>query len=374
MATANKTPDVLVRTAGGTWQRPLSQGYVNEDELQSVLDAQPSLIEGVSENARSVREFLTGVGPADLVIVDVDGTITVVECKLARNQEIRRTIMGQVLDYASRLAELTPEDFQRLWTAQNGPSLDQLFEGSPDGRENLAANLRAGVFTLVLAVDAINADLRRIVRYLNTHTTAGMRLLAMELRHAVHASTEILIPTVYGSESADEKDARPASSASLRASTTWTQADVDSWLRERDPGLADSVASLTSELVTHGFRVQEKGSGVFPSYSISGTSSGADVTPLSVYCGEPAVLGCNFAWTTGAGEEALGRYLDEMIAAGAPLKREDVIQAAYRKRVSIPPNWSPTPTGAAFVAATRRLSEPLPTGMETRHLPHDLSS
>jgi hypothetical protein len=182
VATAHKTPDVLVRTAGGTWQRPVSQGYVNEDELQRVLDAQPSLIEGVTENAKSVREFLTGVGPADLIIVDVDGTVTVVECKLARNQEIRRTIMGQVLDYASRLAELTPSEFEHQWTLQNGPSLEELFTGSPDGRAALEANLSAGIFTLVLAVDAINDDLRRIVRYLNTHTSAGMRLLAIELR------------------------------------------------------------------------------------------------------------------------------------------------------------------------------------------------
>ena len=149
---------------------------------------QPSLIDGIRQEAVAVREFSTGVGPTDLVVVDTDGTITVVECKLARNQEIRRTIMGQVLDYAARLAELTPEDFQRQWSAQNGPSLDQLFEGSPDGRENLAANLRAGVFALVLAVDAINDHFRRIVRYLNTHTTAGMRLLAIELRRAVHVT------------------------------------------------------------------------------------------------------------------------------------------------------------------------------------------
>lgn len=355
------TTDVLVRTDGGGWQRPTSEGYVDEYELQRLLGEQPSLIKGIGPEAVAVREFSTGVGPADLVVVDTDGTITVVECKLARNREIRRTIMGQVLDYAARLAELTPEDFQRRWSERDGPSLDQLFEGSPEGRENLAANLRAGVFTLVLAVDAINEDLRRIVRYLNTHTTAGMRLLAIELRRAVHASTEILIPTVYGSESAEEKDARPASSASPRASTTWTQADVDSWLRERDVGLADSVASLTSELVTHGFRVQEKGSGVFPSYSISGTSSGADVTPLSVYCGDPRVLGCNFAWTTGVGEEALGRYLDDMIAAGAPLKRDAIIRAAYRKRVSIPLELVTDPDRrAAFVVAARRLLQPLP--------------
>jgi hypothetical protein len=87
------------------------------------------------------------------------------------------------------------------------------------------------------------------------------------------------------------------------------------------------------------------------------------------------VLGCNFAWTTGAGEEALGRYLDDLIAAGAPLKRDVIIRAAYRKRVSIALELVTDPDRrAAFVAATRRLSEPLPAGMETRHRPHDVSS
>ena len=92
------TTDVLVRTDGGSWQRPTSEGYVEEYELQQLLGEQPSLIEGIGREAVAVREFSTGVGPADLVVVDTAGTITVVECKLARNQEIRRTIMGQVLD------------------------------------------------------------------------------------------------------------------------------------------------------------------------------------------------------------------------------------------------------------------------------------
>ncbi len=85
MTPGTSSTDVLVRTGNGTWQRPTTEGYENEPELQRILAEQPSLIEGVSEVAVARREFSTGVGPADLVIVDSDGTITIVECKLERN-------------------------------------------------------------------------------------------------------------------------------------------------------------------------------------------------------------------------------------------------------------------------------------------------
>ncbi|MGY1736985.1 hypothetical protein [Geodermatophilus sp. SYSU D00684] len=333
MAVTDKTTDVLVRTAGGAWQRPTGEGYVNEYELQQVLGEQPSLIEGVSADAVAVREFSTGVGPADLVVVDRDGTVTVVECKLARNQEIRRTIMGQVLDYASSLAEMTPDDFVRQWTAQGGSPLDALFEQAPEGRESLTTNLRAGVFTLVLAVDTINDDLRRIVRYLNTHTSAGMRLLAIELRRVTHGQTEILIPTVYGSESADDKNARRSTGTTVR----WTHADVDVFLRERDPALADAVASFETELAAAGFRVKGGGAGIFPSYSICGTTaSGSEVAPFSVYCGDSrSTLGLNFEYVSAATVEGRQRFLQELAASIPTVKAPAIEAARYQKRPSV---------------------------------------
>ncbi len=352
MATAHKTPDVLVRTAGGTWQRPLSQGYVNEDELQRVLDAQPSLIEGVTENAKSVREFLTGVGPADLIIVDVDGTVTVVECKLARNQEIRRTIMGQVLDYASRLAELTPSEFEHQWTLQNGPSLEELFTGSPDGRAALEANLSAGIFTLVLAVDAINDDLRRIVRYLNTHTSAGMRLLAIELRRVTHGQTEILIPTVYGAESAEAKDARTGTA------TKWTQASVEEWLANHDAGLADAVAEFSRRLTDAGFTAQG-GVGQYASMTYGGKVAAGQVYPFSVYCGENPTLSINFQWVERAGEAAQHRFLQGVQDAGADVDGPGVVSAGYRKRPGVPLKLiCDEASRSALVTAASRLHAP----------------
>jgi len=162
---ASATVDIRVRQQGGKWTAPSSYGYINEAELQQILFDQPSLIEGVSSRAIPVRELTMSVGRADVVMVDTDGTITIVECKLATGPDIRRTIVGQVLDYAARLAELTPTVFAEHWQRRGGQPLDQFFDGQPEeSRRAFEANLEAGVFTLVLAVDSINTDLRRIVR------------------------------------------------------------------------------------------------------------------------------------------------------------------------------------------------------------------
>ncbi len=103
MSSPSTAVDIRVRDHGGAWTAPSSFGYVNEAELQGILRAQPSLIEGITPGAIAVTELTMSVGRADLVIVDTDGTITVVECKLATDADIRRTIVGQVLDYAARL-------------------------------------------------------------------------------------------------------------------------------------------------------------------------------------------------------------------------------------------------------------------------------
>ncbi len=354
MASPSTTIDIRVRDQGGVWAAPSSYGYINEAELQRILWEQPSLIEGISANAIAVTELTMSVGRADLVIVDTDGSITIVECKLATDADVRRTVVGQVLDYAARLAELTPADFGEYWQRTGGSSLDQLFEAQPEeSRRAFEANLAAGVFTLVLAVDSISIDLRRIVRYLNTHTSAGMRLLAIELRRAVHGNTEILVPTVYGAESADEKDARRGG----RAGSSWSPADVDPWLRERDPELADAVTAFTRELADIGFRIQGGGAGTHPSFSLWGTAaSGAEIAPFSVYCGSPSSLSCNFQWTRGAGEVALSRFLDDLVAAGVTVDRDVVVAAGFSKRPGTDLALLKDATRrATIVAATRRL-------------------
>lgn len=99
-------------------------GYKNERALQDIIPAHPSLVMGslTSETEIAVvcREFQSGVGPADVVMLDDHGYITLVECKLASNREVRREVVGQVLDYASRIWEMSVDEFEKAWTRAAG--------------------------------------------------------------------------------------------------------------------------------------------------------------------------------------------------------------------------------------------------------------
>jgi len=65
-------------------------------------------------------------------------------------------------------------------------------------RAAVAANLANGRFRLVIAVDDITEELRRIVRFLNGHTTHELEILPLELRYVADSGIEILFPTTYG--------------------------------------------------------------------------------------------------------------------------------------------------------------------------------
>lgn len=77
-------------------------------------------------------------------------------------------------------------------------------------------NLRSGSMRLIIATDEITDELKRIVSYLNSHTTTNVEFLALEMRRAVDEGVEVLLPAIYGEESAREKK---RSGRRVRAST-----------------------------------------------------------------------------------------------------------------------------------------------------------
>jgi hypothetical protein len=86
---------VLVRSDGG-WVPAMLTSFESESALQALLYQDPSLIPGCA-GAAVVRELgIPGVGSADLVCVDGEGIVTIVECKLKANPQIRREIVGQI--------------------------------------------------------------------------------------------------------------------------------------------------------------------------------------------------------------------------------------------------------------------------------------
>ncbi|WP_026551758.1 hypothetical protein [Arthrobacter sp. H20] len=224
--------EILVRATGGRWIEPIEHGFGREAELQQILAEHPQLIPGVEAGAVACTEFQSGAGPADVVVVSPDGTLTLVECKLASNPQIRREIVGQLFDYASGFFNMHIEEFEGRWEARMGKSLEVSMGPPQVGlREAVADNLQSGRFSVVLAVDAINSGLKRMVEYLNAMSGPGTSVIAVEYVRHYGSGVEVLTPRIYGLELAEAKV-----SATGRSKDRWTLEQHRSWIESNDRG------------------------------------------------------------------------------------------------------------------------------------------
>ena len=205
---------ILIRNAGeGKWQMVESAIYNAEVELQRLLAETPSLVAipdirpGSSPLVAAVREVgLPGSGSTDILAFNPDGNIAIIECKLAANAEIKRKVIGQVLEYGAYLWGMTYQDLDQKVQARAGQSLADLVRGVADDpdwdeevfREAVAKTLADGTFILVIAVDEMNEELDRTVRFLNNCGNPAFAFAALEMRRFQAGVTEILVPQVMG--------------------------------------------------------------------------------------------------------------------------------------------------------------------------------
>ncbi len=220
---------VLIRRAGDrTWREPAGASYATEKDLENLVKGSPEVIPGIPPGPAAVATQLhvPDTGPADVVVIDTEGGITVIECKLRANPEVRRWVIGQVFSYASGIALMSVDELDGLWRMRTGGDIISSFTPAlPDEVEEsvllarIAANLQTGRLRLVIAVDAMTDELKRTVTYINGHSGGTFELLALELEYIKDGDVEILVPTVYGEESAAHKAAStgPAAVVSGRA-------------------------------------------------------------------------------------------------------------------------------------------------------------
>lgn len=199
---------VLVKRANGKWQPPATSAYVNEEELKLLLKDVPDLL---WNDTAVVDEFwIPGVGSVDLLGVGLDGSITLVECKLRKNPEIRREVVGQVLAYAGGLWRTPYDDFAaRYATRAKQPLMDHLraatrhdIEDEEGLRLAIHSRLQSGTFRLVIAVDHITEELKFVIEWLNGHTYPNVEVLALEAEYCKDGDVEVLVPRFFGETTA----------------------------------------------------------------------------------------------------------------------------------------------------------------------------
>lgn len=301
---------ILMRQPDG-WTRTSLRNFDSEAQMQEILAASPDLIPGCAGTA-TVRELsVPGAGYVDLICIDDMGTVTIVECKLADNPEMRRSVVGQIFAYASGLSGMTYDDFAARFTARaNKPlvtAVQQATANLDEGtfRAGLEEALATGEFRLVLAVDEITDELKSIVEYLNHHLSDSVSLMALELGYLPVGGTEILVPATYGAEISD----RNMPSSKQRS----TESGVEEALKKLDSGPPRATVEALWDHARQFQAAFKGGVGASPSAGFYYPLDGKNPSVWSLYVKEAGpVVAVNLGSILNASEERAKRALSRL--------------------------------------------------------------
>ncbi len=332
---------LLIRKKGdAAWHAPQVTAYSDEQALQTLIAQSPDLLPGTAGQEMAVVTELAVplIGYVDVVGVDPEGNITLVECKLKANPEIRRQIVGQVLAYAAGLWTLSYEAFDQAFAARYGAPLAQAVaalktEGWDEEafRTAVADNLARGRFRLVIAIDEITDELKRIVLYLNQHTVADLQMLALELGYVADEGVEVLVPNVYGEESNQSKTGG--------ASRRWDKQSVFAALAEYGSPMGVQVAQRLYGFANDRGATFYYNDGPWPAVTAQFLLGGKQVSAFGIYpyAGGKSSLAINFEYLLRYfSPQALSQLADRLrTIPGVAARYAHLEQAGFRKRPSL---------------------------------------
>ena len=162
----------------------------------------------------------------DHLLIDQNAVPTLVEVKRSDNRELRRTVVGQMLEYAAHASRTwTAEELRRVFerqTEENGAEpqdrlAELLDEEEPDQDgfwDDVATHLAAKRLRLLFVADEIPDELARVVEFLNEQMP-NIEVLAVEIKQFRGGSGQILVPRVIGALAASPKPSVARARANL---------------------------------------------------------------------------------------------------------------------------------------------------------------
>jgi hypothetical protein len=226
--------------------------YDAEEELQILLADYPDLLAGDQMRPGAPRRWLlvtreagvpdsAGAQPRwflDHLFLDQDAVPTLIEVKRSTNTQIRREVVGQMLDYAANVVEHWPagqiralfEERARASGSDPDAQVRALLEVAPDDEGTdvvgdfwvrAASNLATRQIRLVFVADVIPPELQRIVEFLNENLVRT-EVLAVEVKQYVGQGRQTLVPRVIGRTATAEEVKATASGTSHRS---WTETE-----------------------------------------------------------------------------------------------------------------------------------------------------
>ena len=211
---------IYIRVEGGGLKPLEEERFSTEDELQRLIALHPELLDGEQIRPGDPRRWILitrekGIADTpgssarwalDHLIVDQDAVPTLVEVKRGSNSELRRTIVGQMLEYAAHASETwtidelrqtfeesvkdSDEEIRQLLQADGEQTVDDFWE-------SVATNLAARRLRLLFVADEIPDPLEKVVEFLNAQMP-NIEVLAVEIKQFRGGSSQTLVPRVLG--------------------------------------------------------------------------------------------------------------------------------------------------------------------------------
>lgn len=192
---------------------------IQERDLQALIHEHPEIlpiagIDPAYHGAVSIcRELHTPAGPIDNLLITPAGLPVLVECKLWRNPQARREVIGQALDYAKELARWSSSDLEREAAKRGVASLaDRVRGGASDFDEaafhdTLTASLRTGRVLLLIVGDGIKESVEAIFEHLRAHVHLGFSFGLVEAPiFALPDGSQIVVPRVIAQSRAEVRE------------------------------------------------------------------------------------------------------------------------------------------------------------------------
>ena len=218
---------IYVRNEAGGLEPLMEKRFDKEADLQELLADYPELLEGTQITPGNPRRWIlvtreqgipTTLGAGDRwsvdhLVIDQDAMPTLVEVKRGDNTQLRREVVGQMLDYAAHAEFISAEKVQETFERQ--PDADKRLATLLNNKttpvefwQQVAENLKTRSIRLLFVADAIPDNLARIVEFLNEQMDR-IEVLAVEVKRFEGKMPQTFMPRVIG-----QPDALPERSPS----------------------------------------------------------------------------------------------------------------------------------------------------------------
>ncbi len=194
-----------------------------EDRLQELVAEHPGLLSGEQMNPDSPRRFILigrEQGIADIVgggnrwaldhlLIDQDAVPTLVEAKRSSNPQIRREIVGQMMDYAAHATQTwNVENLRQVFEERirtEGQDPEEILVNFLDVEEadvegfwqDVETNLKSARLRLLFVSDGIAGELAQVIEFLNKQMP-WIEVLGVEVKQFVGETGKTLVPRVIG--------------------------------------------------------------------------------------------------------------------------------------------------------------------------------